>query len=381
MLITHLRRSKNKLVRAFKYGNLRINHIISNNSLALQVWLVLLKIYDKWFNENKIMNLIDETIKTFTTVEGKEKSTLRNAILRCREVNLISPDEYFLYNFANLTEEERHKFVGNHEKVALCFEIKNNSTWMLFISKYQTYLKFKDFYHREIIEISSIENKNDFFKFFEKHDRGILKPADSSLGRGVTLLDKSQAVNLWNDKLSSEIASGASFILEEYIRQSEKMALFNPDSVNTVRLATYRLHDETIFLFAALRTGIKGQIVDNGGAGGLTATIDLETGIVISNARNRFGKFFEKHPDSNVVFKGFQLPDWEKLRQLGKALSLVEPEQLYVGWDLAHTDNGWVMIEGNNRGQFVLTQRSSLVGLRDKINATFYQTLKERAKA
>ena len=159
------------------------------------------------------------------------------------------------------------------------------------------------------------------------------------------------------------------------------MALFNPDTVNTVRIATYRLNGKTVLLFAALRTGIKGQIVDSGGAGGLAATINLETGIVISNGRNRLGEFFESHPDSKTVYKGFQIPEWEGLRRLAQTLSLVVPEQLYVGWDLAHTDNGWIMIEGNSLGQFVLTQRTSLIGLRDEINATFYQTIKAREKA
>ena len=375
------RHIKNKIATTFKYGNLRISHFISGNSLALQVWLVLLKTYDKWFNKNKIMNMIDKTIETFTKDDVKDKSSLRMAILRCREVNLISPDEYFLYGFANLSEKERHQFVGNHEAMLLCSAINKNNVSCIFVNKYKTYLRFRDYFHREIIEISSCEAKDDFFNFFEKHDCGILKPAQSALGRGVTLLEKSQAFNVWREKLSPEIASGSSFVLEERIRQSKTMALFNPDTVNTVRIATYRLNGKTVLLFAALRTGIKGQIVDSGGAGGLAATINLETGIVISNGRNRLGEFFESHPDSKTVYKGFQIPEWEGLRQLAQTLSLVVPEQLYVGWDLAHTDNGWIMIEGNSLGQFVLTQRTSLIGLRDEINATFYQTIKAREKA
>ena len=64
---------KNKIATTFKYGNLRISHFVSGNSLALQVWLVLLRIYDKWFNENKIMNMIDKTIETFTKGDVKDK--------------------------------------------------------------------------------------------------------------------------------------------------------------------------------------------------------------------------------------------------------------------------------------------------------------------
>ena len=34
-------------------------------------------------------------------------------------------------------------------------------------------------------------------------------------------------------------------------------------------------------------------------------------------------------------------------------MSITMPTVEYIGWDLAHTDNGWVVIEGNGGGQFI----------------------------
>ena len=31
---------------------------------------------------------------------------------------------------------------------------------------------------------------------------------------------------------------------------------------------------------------------------------------------------------------------------------LVFPDIRFVGWDLAYTDNGWIIIEANDNGQF-----------------------------
>ena len=36
-----------------------------------------------------------------------------------------------------------------------------------------------------------------------------------------------------------------------------------------------------------------------------------------------------------------------------KECMMVIPSIHYVGWDLAHTENGWVIVEGNHTGQFV----------------------------
>ena len=38
---------------------------------------------------------------------------------------------------------------------------------------------------------------------------------------------------------------------------------------------------------------------------------------------------------------------------MAKELALIVKGNRYAGWDLALTEKGWVMIEGNARGQFV----------------------------
>lgn len=50
---------------------------------------------------------------------------------------------------------------------------------------------------------------------------------------------------------------------------------------------------------------------------------------------------------------GFTIPRWEEVVAMAKELATIVDGNRYAGWDLALTDNGWVMIEGNARGQFV----------------------------
>lgn len=364
------------ITTAINRGSLRVNRIISKNIVYLWIWLWLVKIYDALLNKGKIKGQIEKTIDQFNNGEGK--SLLYKEILYCREVNLIYPEEYFLYNFASLSVEARRSFVGNREKELLCLAINRNHAWKIFTDKWQTYSRFCDYYHREVIRISSNEDREKYLGFLKKYGCGVLKVANSSCGRGIILVEKSQSDDVWR-KISNSWDAG--YVLEEKVRQSEQMSIFNRTSVNTVRLATYIKDGEVVCLFAVLRTGRSGQIVDNGGSGGVIASIDMETGIVSSNGRNEAGEVFERHPDSKTVFKGFQMPEWEKARELAGKLAKIVPEQLYVGWDLAYTDKGWTMIEGNSWGQFLIMQMCSLIGLRKEINETFYYTINKYKEA
>jgi len=77
------------------------------------------------------------------------------------------------------------------------------------------------------------------------------------------------------------------------------------------------------------------------------------------------------HPDSGCQILGMRLPRWEELRALGLALAERMPEQKYISWDFALTDNGWVVVEGNCAGQFVCPQLTTLQGIRGRLHPYF----------
>ena len=130
------------------------------------------------------------------------------------------------------------------------------------------------------------------------------------------------------------------------------MAQFNPTSVNSIRLATVKYDDTVDVIAGFFRTGRQGSIVDNAGAGGVFGTIDIETGI-IDAVGDEYGNNYINHPDTDIKILGFSIPNWEEAKQLAKELAMIVKGNRYAGWDLALTDKGWVMVEGNSRGQFV----------------------------
>ena len=59
------------------------------------------------------------------------------------------------------------------------------------------------------------------------------------------------------------------------------------------------------------------------------------------------------HPSSGKPFVGFEVPEWNKAISLCTEMAQCVPSVKFIGWDLAYTDNGWVLIEGNGGGQLV----------------------------
>lgn len=147
------------------------------------------------------------------------------------------------------------------------------------------------------------------------------------------------------------------------------MAIFNESSVNTVRVSTFYTRHGIVVPYGFLRTGRKGSFVDNCATGGVYATIDTETGILISSGCTEFGDRFSYHPDSKVVMSGYQLPKWNEAVQLLKEVALQTPNLKYLSWDLAYTDKyGWDIVEVNTSGQF-MQQSGNLEGIRDSLKS------------
>ena len=48
-----------------------------------------------------------------------------------------------------------------------------------------------------------------------------------------------------------------------------------------------------------------------------------------------------------MPFKGEQLPEWESLVELTRKVHALFPPHRYIAFDFAHTDKGWVLVEGN----------------------------------
>jgi hypothetical protein len=89
-------------------------------------------------------------------------------------------------------------------------------------------------------------------------------------------------------------------------------------------------------------------IADNFAAGGLAAPVDLARG-TLGLARRRARPFVpvEEHPDSGHPIEGTAVPFWNEALDLAIDAHREFRDMASVGWDVAITESGPVLVEGN----------------------------------
>lgn len=286
--------------------------------------------------------------------------------------HLITPDEYFLYDFASKTEAEKHEFVGDLERTVLCARLYNsNPAGMVFMDKMKTYESFQKYFKRDVVQVKSEADFEAFKQFVSRHDHYMAKPVAASRGNGIRKEASPRTEEEIRAAFKALLEAGAC-VVEELIDQDQRIAQLHPQSVNTIRYATYLNGEQLHTIACFIKIGRGESVVDNGGAGGFLAAIDEATGKITTPGKTEYGEVIEVHPDTGIPLVGFQIPEWEELLKLVKELPTVLPEQKYVGWDLALSETkGWVLVEGNSGGQFVGPQISKGQGIRSLVDETF----------
>ena len=162
--------------------------------------------------------------------------------------------------------------------------------------------------------------------------------------------------------------TGNDFV-EEYVVQHKDLMRLAPSGLNTLRIVTrLNSNDEVEILGTTFRISIKSSI-DNWSAGNIAAPVNISTGIVDGPA---FYKDITKpdeyrHPITNVEIIGFKIPYWNEALQLAKDAALFNKKNRCIGWDIAITDDGPELIEGNNNWCKVFWQLSAKKGLKSLI--------------
>lgn len=124
-----------------------------------------------------------------------------------------------------------------------------------------------------------------------------------------------------------------------------------PEALCTLRLLTARAPDGAPEVtLATFRTGSGGSASDNFSSGGIAVSVDLASGRLRRGVRRDERQMIvsvDAHPDTGVAFEGFALPQWEEAKTLALAAHARLRAMAFVGWDVAFTDAGLVLLEGN----------------------------------
>ena len=255
--------------------------------------------------------------------------------------------EYLGFKLYEKDEAQRREYIPDWERFGYTDAFNDPKNARLFDDKWLTYQRFGKYYGREVISCRKPEDKESFYDFIGRHMPVAIKPTDASFGVGFQILREADENTF--DKLLADYKTG--FMVEELIQMDPRIAKFHPSSVNTCRLITIRFDDETIIIHPRFKMGRHGSEMDNASSGGIFCNLDPETGEVLYAADFK-GVTWDVHPDTGEQLLGFVVPEWDAAKAFVRELAEVVPENRYTGWDIVLTPKGWIMIEGNRRGQF-----------------------------
>lgn len=279
---------------------------------------------------------------------------------------LFRKEEYYemiFYDFMGFKHPDIYKTIFNREDNAELLPLVNDEAELPVLRQKHRLLQLLDNVGRRYFYVPD-HSEEEFAAFFLKKEKGkyILKPDAEAGSRGFCLLYtdgqsydiESEDFNRHGTNLKElyQDMKGKNILIEEYIQQHERLNMVFDGCVNTIYIHTVRLPDGHVevagFLYAGFGCG-ESRYVNNDN--------DLMVGIHDDGTLYSFG-FLRKnghydltkvmrHPDSGVVLDGFRIPYWKEAVRLALNCAEKIPQLVYIKWDIAISDKGPIIIEGN----------------------------------
>lgn len=300
-----------------------------------------------------------DNLKEISKKENKSTFYLFNHFLLTFLKSGCGYSDYLNYQLYNKTFKEISEYVTIKHQDKF-YEIVSPAKYKTFFTIKPNFLNnFKDFINRDFFENGTVD---DLKKFLSNNEEFMVKPRDGLGGKGVY---KEYRKNIKDVNEFYDYLKNNNLFIEEYVKQNKEINKLCKESVNTIRIMTFAYNGKSEIVYAAMRIGNGVNNVDNFHQGGMGCKIDLDKGILIGDAYDKDLNHFKVHPKSKVKFDGFKIPYWEEAKKLVLDASKVNNNIHMVGWDVAITDDGPTLIEGNRRPGFDLIQVLSKRGRKD----------------
>ncbi|MCR2793240.1 flagellar biosynthesis protein [Microbacterium sp. zg.Y625] len=250
--------------------------------------------------------------------------------------------DYIDYDFAILTREERATYMTNPVSNRLSLTFDDPAYRHVFHDKVQFNRTFDAHLHREWMVIEP-GNAEALRTFALRHGTIVTKEPLGHQGRGVHRYHVA-TVDDWPAFHRGLLARGE-ILVEQVIRQHDQLAALCPGTVHTTRVTAFFDGETTHILAMAQKFG-RGAVSDQNSFGGFYAMLD-ESGRATGAGYDSHNRVYETHPDSGIRISDFQLPMFDEVIAFVDRVARIVPQVRYVGWDIAVTPQGPVLVEGN----------------------------------
>lgn len=278
--------------------------------------------------------------------------------------------DYEEFEFNALSRAERRTWITTGNANSIVVKYNQRAFREQFYDKPTFNATFNEWLGRDWLDLRTA-SEADFVEFISIHDPIMVKVVDSMGGAEIEKYSSEE----FNDAhaLYRQLMNKRQFLVESFINQHPRMSALCPTSVNSLRMITFFDGTDVHVLEAVLRMG-NGAEVDNYGRGGMYTVLDEKTGIAHYGAFDKYANTFTDHPQTGTPIVGFEVPFYAQVLSTLDTVARVIPEIPYVGWDIAISTTGPVIIEGNyNTGVFQM--KPSLTGIKTGLLPKFREVI------
>lgn len=283
------------------------------------------------------------TVKAISARSGKSKLLVLMDVIWCGFRYGAGYTDYFDFYFDLADKQQRDTYVTRGRNNSLIKLLNKSSHRHLFANKDEFNAIFKDYLGRTWVNMDSVEER-DFCSWVEGKHAVIAKPKDKMCGVGIEKLfvkDYDSCASMF-----AYLKNKSGYIVEDCLVQHPDLDVLYPGCINTIRVITVLVDGTAHVLATYLRIGNGGH-VDNFNNGGMMTRVDTDTGKVMFAGVDLANRIYETHPITGTGIVGFQVPLWDESLRLTQEAAKLVPEVAYVGWDVAVTPDGPVLVEGN----------------------------------
>lgn len=267
--------------------------------------------------------------------------------------------DYFRGDYWGASKERKDTFVTTRSYYKLLEYLNDEGYANVMRNK----IVFCDVLHaylgREFINLR-VATPDEFTRFIEDKDCVFAKMEEGFGGHGVSRVDLTDAKADGGRRLYDELREKKQYLVEEAIRQSAELNGINPSSVGSFRVVTLVKDGVAHVMGNALRVNR-----DEGDVIGCTSDLYFslnEDGTLASRAVDDLGTVYEAHPVTGKPFSEVRIPGVREAYAMCRRAAMEVPQVRYVGWDVAFSADGPVLMEGNAYPSYQMLQFNKATG-------------------
>lgn len=324
-------------------------------------------LYTFYYLKESDWKLLGRFLGYASVSSGKSKlSIILDSVLSVLRYN-ISFKDYYCFRFYERSHSERKEWAGTGFMYEYQLRMNPKGSRELLENKVQFLKHYRALIKRVFLHISDSASDRMFLDTMLLNPSGrlVLKGSKGQVGAEVEVVTSD---GFTPQKLIAYMKQHHYDLVEEFVIQHPTLNDLSPSGLNTLRIITQMDNDEIVFLAARIRISVNSP-VDNMAAGNIAAPVDLKTGVVTGP-----GVFSDitrdsvrVHPVTGKEIEGFRIPHWEKVLELAGTAARNASGNKSVGWDIAVTEDGAELIEGNHNWCKLLWQLPVNRGLKAEL--------------